>query len=65
MDVNGLTKLQAAEIALILSDYCNEHGDCDDCIFCTTKGCMLSDNHDQVLPCNWKVRQIDQLLGGK
>lgn len=58
--MENLTKFQAAEIALMLSDNCKEHDDgCDDCIFSTRKGCMLSDVNAIVIPSDWIVRQID------
>ena len=60
--MENLTKYQAAEIALMLSDHCNDQEKCDDCIFCTRKGCMISDVHDQVIPSDWKVRQIDLFI---
>lgn len=54
-----LTKFQAAEIAAMISDYCKDQDKCDDCIFCTRKGCMLSDKNDEYMPSDWKIRQID------
>ena len=57
--MENLTKYQAVEIALMLSDWCIDNGDCITCPFHTKKGCMLSDKDDVVLPRNWKVRAID------
>ena len=57
-----ITKFQAAEIALMLSNNCIDHKNCDDCAFITKKGCMLSDIHDQVLPDHWKVIELDLFM---
>ena len=57
--MENLTKFQAAEIAVMLSDLCKDSGDCAICPFHTKKGCMLSDINGEVVPRNWIVRQID------
>jgi hypothetical protein len=54
-----LTKFQAVEIAVMLSDLCKDTDDCNKCPFHTKKGCMLSDKNNEYMPSDWIVRQID------